>query len=89
MADTLRIVALILTAAAAGLFPFAAFQQGRRNDAWFAIAGAEAIFLSVTMAILHSWGEPLVWWRTPLVGLADVLYLAFVWHVFRRTRLTS
>lgn len=79
----LRLIVLVLTAMAAGMFVPAILYQGRRHSALLAVAGAEVMFLGAGAAIVVNWNGPLVWYRAPLVGVAAVLFLAFAYEALR------
>ena len=85
-ADALRGVVLTLTALAVALFPDATQRQGRRRSAWWAIAGCELALLAGMIGIADKWGTPIVWYRTPAIGLASLLILVFVFSVYREPR---
>lgn len=80
-ADIFRVFALFALLNAAALFPTAVVKQKRPRSAYFAVAGAELLMISTAAGILDHWGDPLLWYRTPLVLIAALLFLIFILYV--------
>jgi peptidoglycan/LPS O-acetylase OafA/YrhL len=83
LSDTFRIFTLLVIGLAACGFPYATILQGRRWDAYLAVAGAELLMIGMVGAIVNHFGDPIVWYRTPVALVGGALILAFVILVLR------
>lgn len=79
--DVWRYIGLAMAVSVVAIFPLVAFIQGRMPSAWIAVIGTEILFIHVIFAVLDHLGEPMVWYRTPVVivaCLAFYIYFAVV-----------
>lgn len=85
-ADAVRSVVLTLVALAVAGFPAAVLRQGRPASAIWAVIGCELALVSGMIGIADQWGRPLVWYRTPTLGLAACCILVFVGYALAGPR---
>jgi len=84
--DTFRLVTIALTLLAGLLFPWAIYLRTQTRAALLVVIVLVINFLGASVAIADSFGEPIVWYRTPRICVASLLALAYCAIAFRAPR---
>ncbi len=75
--DDFRIMTICLTLLSGLLFPWAIYHRTQTRAALLVVVVLVINFVGASVAIADSFGDPLVWYRTPRIFVADVLALIY------------